>query len=99
MKIGEVLNHNIVTLQDTIDFKVKGGRKLHGSITTNTSKNGAVNMMVAALINSGTTILRDIPHIEEVYRYKELLESVGVSIKWVHDDTSLEITPPKKVLI
>lgn len=96
MKIGEVLNHNIVTLQDTIDFKVKGGRKLHGSITTNTSKNGAVNMMVAALINSGTTILRDIPHIEEVYRYKELLESVGVSIKWVHDDTSLEITPPKK---
>lgn len=96
MKIGEVLNHNIVTLQDTIDFKVKGGKKLHGTITTNTSKNGAVNMMVAALINSGTTILRDIPHIEEVQRYKELLESVGVTIKWTHGDTSLEITPPKK---
>jgi UDP-N-acetylglucosamine 1-carboxyvinyltransferase len=97
MKIGEVLKHNIVSIQDTIDFKVEGGRKLKGSITTNTSKNGAINMMVAALINSGTTVLRDIPHIEEVYRYKELLESVGVKIRWIHDDTALEIKPPKKL--
>ncbi|MBP6888836.1 MAG: UDP-N-acetylglucosamine 1-carboxyvinyltransferase [Candidatus Pacebacteria bacterium] len=96
MKIGEVLNHNIVSLQNTIDFKVKGGKKLHGAIVTNTSKNGAINMMVAALVNSGTTTLRDIPHIEEVLRYKELLESVGVTIRWTHNDSSLEITPPKK---
>lgn len=96
MKMGDVLNHNIVSIQNTIDFKVHGGKKLKGSIATNTSKNGAINMMVAALINEGVTTLRDIPHIEEVYRYKELLESVGVSIKWVHNDTSLEITPPKK---
>ncbi len=96
MKMSEVLNHNIVALQNTIDFKVEGGRKLRGSIATNTSKNGAINMMVAALVNSGTTTLRDIPHIEEVYRYKELLESIGVKIRWTHDDTALEITPPKK---
>lgn len=97
MKIGEVLKHNIVSIQDTIDFKVEGGRNLSGNITTNTSKNGAINMMVASLINSGTTTLRDIPHIEEVYRYKELLESIGVKIRWTHDDTALEITPPKKL--
>lgn len=97
MKMGEILKHNIVSLQDTIDFKVEGGRKLSGHITTNTSKNGAINMMVASLVNSGTTILRDIPHIEEVYRYKELLESVGVKIKWTHNDTALTINPPKKL--
>lgn len=97
MKMSEVLKHNIVTISDTIDFKVEGGRKLHGTIITNTSKNGAINMMVAALVNSGTTTLRDIPHIEEVHRYKELLESVGVKIRWTHDDTALEITPPKKL--
>jgi UDP-N-acetylglucosamine 1-carboxyvinyltransferase len=95
--ISEVLGHQIVSLNDTIDFKVHGGRKLSGSIDTNTSKNGAINMMVAALVNTGTTVLRDIPHIEEVYRYKELLESVGVSIKWVHNDTALEITPGEKL--
>ncbi len=98
MKMGEVLKHNIVNLQDTIDFQVEGGRKLSGTIVTNTSKNGAINMMVASLVNSGTTILRDIPHIEEVSRYKELLESLGVSIKWTHNDTALTIIPPKKLL-
>lgn len=97
MKMGEVLKHNIVTISDTIDFKVEGGRKLKGTITTNTSKNGAINMMVASLVNSGTTILCDIPHIEEVHRYKELLESVGVKIRWIHNDTALEIKPPKKL--
>jgi UDP-N-acetylglucosamine 1-carboxyvinyltransferase len=96
-KMRDVLDHNIVTISDTIDFQVEGGHKLRGSVTTNTSKNGAVNMMVASLVNSGTTTLRGIPHIEEVYRYKELLESLGVKIRWVHDDTALEITPPKKL--
>jgi UDP-N-acetylglucosamine 1-carboxyvinyltransferase len=97
IKIGDVLNRNIIELHDTIDFKVEGGRKLSGTIQTNTSKNGAINMMVASLINSGTTILRDIPHIEEVFRYKELLESVGVKIKWINNDHDLEIVPPKKL--
>jgi hypothetical protein len=41
-------------------------------------------------------VLHSIPHIEEVYRYKELLESVGVKIRWLHDD-SLEITPGAKL--
>lgn len=94
-KISVALGRSIVSLSETIDFKVEGGHKLHGSITTNTSKNGAINMMVAALVNTGTTILHDIPHIEEVHRYKELLESVGVKIRWIHNDTALEIAPPK----
>lgn len=98
MKMSDVLNHNIVSLHNTVDFKVDGGHKLRGSIRTNPSKNGAVNMMVASLVNSGTTILRDIPHIEEVHRYKELLESLGVKIHWVYDNTALKITPPKKLL-
>ncbi len=97
-KISEVLKRPILSLNDTIDFQVEGGRKLSGSIVTNTSKNGAINMMVAALVNNGTTVLHGIPHIEEVYRYKELLESVGVKIRWTHNDTALEITPGKKLV-
>lgn len=96
-KISDVLKRPILSLQDTIDFQVEGGKKLSGSIDTNTSKNGAVNMMVAALVNNGTTVLHGIPHIEEVHRYKELLESVGVRIRWIHNDTALEITPGKKL--
>lgn len=95
MKMGEVLKHNIVSLQDTIDFEVEGGRKLSGTIETNTSKNGAVNMIVASLVNKGKTTLHGIPHIEEVYRYRELLESLGVKIRFEKD--VMEITPPKKL--
>jgi UDP-N-acetylglucosamine 1-carboxyvinyltransferase len=96
-KISDVLKRPILSLSNTYDFEVEGGRKLSGSIDTNTSKNGAVNMMVASLINTGTTILHGIPHIEEVYRYKEILESIGVKIRWIHNDTALEITPGKKL--
>jgi UDP-N-acetylglucosamine 1-carboxyvinyltransferase len=96
-KISDVLKQPILSLNNTIDFRVEGGHKLSGSIVTNTSKNGAINMMVAALVNNGTTVLHGIPHIEEVYRYKELLESVGVKIRWTHNDTALEITSGTKL--
>ncbi len=96
-KISEILRRPILSLHDTLDFKIEGGHKLSGTIETNTSKNGAINMMVASLANNGTTTLRNIPRIEEVHRYKELLESLGVKIRWTHNDTALEITPPKKL--
>ena len=44
-------------------FKITGGRKLKGKVKTNTSKNGAVNMIVASLLNEGETILHRIPKI------------------------------------
>jgi UDP-N-acetylglucosamine 1-carboxyvinyltransferase len=97
-KISEILERRIVGIPESVDFRIVGGKKLSGSIETNTSKNGAINMLCASLINHGKTILHGIPHIEEVYRYIEIMESIGVSIKWITKDT-LEIIPPKKLAI
>lgn len=97
-RISEVFGRSIISLNDTLDFKIEGGRKLKGQAITNTSKNGAINMIVASLVNTGKTILHGIPHVEEVYRYIEVLESVGVKVKWL-DTNSIEITPPKKLAI
>lgn len=97
-KISEILERRIVSIPESVDFKIVGGKKLHGSIETNTSKNGAITMLCASLINRGKTILHGIPHIEEVYRYIEIMESMGVSIKWTAKHT-LEIIPPKKLSI
>lgn len=77
------------------DFKVHGGRKLSGSIKTNFSKNGSVGLLCASLLNSGTTKLNGIARIEEVFRVIEILESIGVSVKWT-DKNTLTVTPPKK---
>ena len=95
-KISEVLNHNIVEINDSIDFQVNGGKKLHGSIKTNFSKNGSVGLLCASLINKGITTLHGIARIEEVNRVIEILESIGVQTKWTGPN-SIQINPPKQL--
>lgn len=94
-KVSDVLNHPIVAINDSIDFQINGGKKLHGSIATNFSKNGSVGLLCASLINRGKTTLHGIAHIEEVARVIEILESIGVKVNWLGQN-SLEIIPPKK---
>jgi UDP-N-acetylglucosamine 1-carboxyvinyltransferase len=97
-KLGLVLEKQIINIKstDTVDFEIEGARVLSGSIDTNTSKNGAINMLCATLVNTGKTTLHGIPRIEEVFRYIEILEGFGVSIKWI-SRTSLEVSVPKKI--
>src|SRR3989344_6021989 len=95
LKISDVLNHKIVSVNDSIDFQVNGGKKLSGTIKTNFSKNGSVGLLCASLLNSGTTTLHGIARIEEVYRVIEILESIGVIVKWLSQNT-VQIMPPEK---
>ncbi|HEY5588454.1 MAG TPA: UDP-N-acetylglucosamine 1-carboxyvinyltransferase [Candidatus Paceibacterota bacterium] len=94
-KISEVLEHQIVSINNSIDFQIIGGRKLHGSINTNFSKNGAVGLLCASLLNKGKTTLHGIARIEEVYRVIEIIESIGVSVKWINNNSVLIIPPVK----
>lgn len=93
-KISAVLNHEIITLADrSVNFKIEGGHKLAGKVAVNTSKNAAVALLCASLLNSGKTLLKNVPKIEEVYRVIEVLVSIGVSVKWQGND--VEINPGK----
>ncbi len=94
LKIGEVLHRKIISVDKSIDFKVIGGNKLSGEIETNTSKNGAMGLLAASLLNKGTTILRRVPRIEEVNRVLEIFQSIGIQYKW--EESTLTIKPPKK---
>lgn len=79
------------------NFKIVGGKELKGEINVNTSKNGAMGLLCASLLNRGTTILRGIPKIEEVFRMIEVFKSIGVEIGWENNPdypNSLRITPP-----
>ncbi len=95
-KISTVLDHQIVAINDSIDFQIVGGKKLHGSITTSYSKNGSVGLLCATLLNKGKTTLHGIARIEEVYRVIEILESIGVKITWTSQNC-VEVVPPKKL--
>ena len=79
------------------NFRIEGGKRLSGEIIVRTSKNGALGVMCASLINKNITTIKNVPKIEEVFRIAEILESIGVKIEWSRND--MIITPPKKILI
>lgn len=82
-KIGKALGKNLITLSPgTVNIEIEGQQKLSGTIETNTSKNGAVGLLCASLLNKGTTTLHCMPRIEEVHRIIEVLESIGVKVEW-----------------
>jgi UDP-N-acetylglucosamine 1-carboxyvinyltransferase len=95
-KISDALDFNLVQVADgALNIEIHGGKKLAGEIITKTSKNGAVGLLCASLLNHGKTTLKNVPKIEEVYRIIEVLQSIGVSIKWLGND--LEINRPAKL--
>ncbi len=98
-KIGEALETPILVLNDnaTQGYRIHGGKKLHGEITINSSKNAAVGLLCASLLNKGKTTLSHLAHIEEVYRIIEVLESIGVKATWVNNRRDLELVPPKNL--
>jgi len=100
-KISKALDREIVSISDgdRMSFKVEGGHKLSGTIETKVSKNAAMGLLFASLLNKNVTILERIPHIEEVNRIIEVFESIGISIKWVNKNRDLEIKPPKSINI
>src|SRR3989344_4500798 len=76
-------------------FIIEGGRRLRGSITINGSKNGAVVLLCASLLNRGRTTFLNIPRIEEVERLLEVLRSIGVRTE--RKGNALALTLPKKI--
>ncbi|MCU0678195.1 MAG: UDP-N-acetylglucosamine 1-carboxyvinyltransferase [Candidatus Pacebacteria bacterium] len=94
-KISSALGKNLVTLSPgSMNVVIEGKKKLTGTIETNTSKNGAVGLLCASLLNRGVTTLHRMPRIEEVHRILEVLESIGMGVTW--NGSTVTLTPPKK---
>lgn len=95
-RISDVLKKPLISLSGSaVNLRVEGGHELKGSIETKISKNAAVCLLFAALLNKGTTRLKHMPRIEEVNRIIEVLVSIGVQVKWLPGN-DLEIKPPAK---
>ena len=98
-KLSEALGTQILSINDAVSqgFRIRGGKELSGEITINTSKNAAVALLCAALLNSGRTLLHRVARIEEVYRIIEVLESIGVKCRWLNRHRDLEIISPREL--
>jgi UDP-N-acetylglucosamine 1-carboxyvinyltransferase len=96
-RISDVLKKPLISLSGgAVNLRIEGGHKLHGAIDTKVSKNAAVCLLFAALLNKGTTRLKRMPRIEEVNRIIEVLVSIGVHVKWLPGN-DLEIKPPAEL--
>lgn len=94
-RISDVLNKQLISLSGSaINLRIEGGQELSGEIELKTSKNAAVAILCASLLNKGTTRLKRVARIEEVNRIIEVLTSIGVQVRWL-PGSELEIKPPK----
>ena len=98
-KLSDALGNQILSINDSASqsFRIRGGKELSGEITVNTSKNAAVGLLCAALLNSGRTVLHRVARIEEVFRIIEVLESIGVKCHWQNRHRDLEIISPREL--
>ncbi|MDO4872343.1 MAG: UDP-N-acetylglucosamine 1-carboxyvinyltransferase [bacterium] len=98
-RISEELSSEIISVnaQKKTNFRVYGERELSGEIEVKTSKNAAVGLLCASLLNKGKTTLRHVARIEEVNRIIEVLNSIGVKTRWLNEQNDLEITPPSEL--
>lgn len=98
-RISDALNKQLISLSGSaVNLRIEGGHKLQGSITLKRSKNAAVALLCASLLNYGVTRFKSFPRIEEVHRIIEVLESLGVKVRWL-ENNDLEIRRPEKLNI
>lgn len=96
-RISDVLNKQLISLSGgAVNLRIEGGHELKGDITLKTSKNAAVGLLCASLLNYGVTRFENFPRIEEVFRIIEVLESIGVQVKW-YNGNNIEIRRPEKL--
>jgi len=93
-RISDVLDKQIISLSGgAVNLRVEGGHELKGEIEVKTSKNAAVALLCASLLNKGLTRLKRVPRIEEVNRIVEVLVSIGVHVRWLPGN-DLEVKVP-----
>src|SRR3954466_1292259 len=91
-RLSTALESELINLGPTgpTHLRVEGGRPLRGSVVVKSSKNAAVALLCAALLNRGRTTLRNVARIVEVDRILDVLRSIGVSATW--DETGRDLT-------
>src|SRR3954462_4161839 len=78
-------------------LRVTGGRTLRGSVTVKSSKNAAVALLCAALLNQGRTTLRNVARIVEADRILDVLRSIGVEATWDTSGRDLTLVVPAEL--
>jgi UDP-N-acetylglucosamine 1-carboxyvinyltransferase len=74
-------------------FIIKGGSPLKGSINISGSKNAALPLMAAAMLGDGKTTIRNIPRLQDIYTFNNVLRVTGAQVDFDDQNNALFIDP------
>lgn len=72
-------------------YKIKGAKRLQGTIKVSGAKNSAVALIPASLLANSPVTIEGLPEILDVWTLKEILEEVGAKITF--EDGTMTIDP------
>lgn len=79
-----------ITVKECIGLEklvIKGGNKLHGSVTISGAKNAAVAILPACLLVKARCRIENLPDIKDVKLYIRILENLGASVEIIDSNT------------
>ncbi len=71
---------------------ITGGQRLEGRVAVSGRKNAAVAMIPAALLAEGTSTIENLPDIQDVRVYQDIVQHLGVQMER-REDGVMEINP------
>jgi len=86
-------------------FVINGGRPLKGEVNISGAKNAAVAVLAAAMLSDGVCVIENVPYIDDVLVWSELLEYMGAKISFTRsgsftiDATELKNNIPPETLV
>jgi UDP-N-acetylglucosamine 1-carboxyvinyltransferase len=79
-------------------FVIEGGHPLHGTITTNGSKNSALPALAAALLTDEEVVLERIPRVRDIRTMQRLLVDIGSEIAVDENDSERVVLNTKTIV-
>jgi UDP-N-acetylglucosamine 1-carboxyvinyltransferase len=71
---------------------VHGGHRLSGQVAVSGAKNSALKLMAASLLAPGTSVLHNVPDIQDVRTMQEVLEYLGATVDFVDGTMAVDTT-------
>ncbi|MEI3435954.1 MAG: UDP-N-acetylglucosamine 1-carboxyvinyltransferase [Clostridia bacterium] len=62
-------------------YIIEGGHKLEGTVKISGSKNSALPIIAATILNAGKTTLYNVPNIQDTQMMYKILETLGAKIE------------------
>ena len=71
-------------------FRIHGGKRLDGVIEVETSKNAALPIIAASILTEKRIVLKNIPHISDVFKMFDILRAMGGRVLLTDTDAIID---------